>query len=191
MLQFIGSVVLLVTGAILADHAGKFGDNIADDNSYVTPRYDMYYDLINRIDVSLWYVPDMSITVLYGLTLVLHLFGVIKIAFTKLIFELGVLYIIRAIACRLTVGYSSPRSTVTYGKIKGGTNCYVSDLVISEHTMTASILFCTVFDVCNSNWLLALYGVIWFVSVSSNLFVGDHYSSDVFIGLVITYLLHY
>lgn len=191
-MHVIGPAVTIATGLTVANYAGKFGDRKVDikEGEYAIPKYDMYFDNVKYMNTELWFMPDLCLVILYGMTFLLHVVGLFNVDYVRFGYELGTLYIIRGIACRLTVGYVSPRSLAT-SDIKGGANCYITDLVISGHTMTASVLFCNVLDVCTSNWLVMLYTIVWAVSVSSNLFVGDHYSSDVFIGLVLTWLLHY
>lgn len=190
MMQFIGAVVTFVAGALIADRAGKFGDNLVRTYN-LAPIYDLYDETIGYMNEQLWYLPDFTIAILYVLTLLLWSLSILNINLTLLFYELGILYIIRGIACRLTIGYISRRGITCRGAVQGGANCYISDLVISGHTMTASVLFYSVVDVCDSNWLVIIYTIIWVLSVSSNLFVGDHYSSDVFLGLVLPWLLHY
>lgn len=190
-MQFVVPVATLTLGTGLAKHAGKFGDKIVTDDlwaprQYMVPKYDMYFDNF-KFHVNWWFVPDLTLSLLF----LMLFFQMYLVNYSKLIFELGVVYIIRAIACRLTVGYVSLRRAMTFGQIKGGGNCYYSDLVVSGHTLTACIFYFNILDIYDNNIFLIVYTLIWAISVGSNLFVGDHYSSDVFLGIIISFLLHY
>lgn len=192
------AIATMVVGVVLSNAAGRFGDAIADTYPIQIPKYDLYLDTVGYITKRLWFMPDLTLVLLGSTGLMACLFNYISIDYEQFIYELGLLYIIRAVACRLTVGYVSPRRVITRGLVSGGANCYYSDLVVSGHTMTACMMYYFMFDelrrdIRNTDniTVLSCVTMLWIVSVSSNLIVGDHYSSDVFLGLVLPYLLHY
>ncbi len=204
--MFSFSLLLFCISAWLNNHVGKFSDGLVNANvgpNYLTPIYDVYYSNVNRIFTNYHMLPDICTGILFITAVIIH--GEVSFAnfylsynlynIEQILYQTSILYLIRATACRSTIGYASKRHTLPANKSlnnMAGLNCYFSDLVISGHTITSTISFCFLFDVY-AEQLTQIISVVlmWLVSVSSNLLIGDHYTSDIFIAIVLTFLLHW
>jgi hypothetical protein len=153
-----------------------------------TPTFDIYHHLIGenlRFLFLYWWVPD--------LTLLITMFSIMFLSYEdieKFIYQLSLLHIIRNLACISTTGYISPRYVYSRCKI-GITNACCSDLYISGHSMTATLVWCFIHD---TNINIVLYLFICFIAFStvlSNLLIGDHYTADVIVGVSLAMCIHW
>jgi membrane-associated phospholipid phosphatase len=162
--------------------------DLLTSNIICTPTFDIYHHLIGgnlRFLFRYWWVPDsmLCITMLF-ITLLSYE------DIEKFIFQLSILHMVRNLACISTTGYLSPR--YIYNRCKAGImNGCCSDLYISGHSMTATLLWCFIHDANINIILYMIISCIAFLAVVSNLLVGDHYTADVIVGVSLAMGIHW
>lgn len=157
-------------------------------NIICTPTFDIYHNLIGsnlRCLFRYWWVPD-SMLLITMLFIPLLSYEDIE----KFIFQLSLLHMVRNLTCISTTGYLSPRYIYSRCKV-GIMNGCCSDLYISGHSMTATLVWCFIHDTNINIVLYSLISCIAFLAVVSNLLVGDHYTADVIVGVSLAMCIHW
>ena len=157
-------------------------------NSSLVPTFDIYHHFLGynlRSFFRFWWIPDSLLL----MTIVFVCFLQYK-EFEQFIYELCILQIIRILACVSTVGYVSPRYFYNRCHLGFTNNCF-SDLYISGHSLTATLIWCFMYDKNLSFIWYSLITLIAFLAVVSNLLVGDHYTADIRVGVSLAMAVHW
>ncbi len=181
MLHWFLYVALLVLNFI-SDKIVFILANIEDNT--VIPLYDIFYCNVsdNFLMFDKFYMPDMFVIISLFLAYPYSL----SYAFIKLHM---ILLLVRFLCVISTSGYSSIRYAYR-GDTRGMFNRAHNDLVISGHTMYKTL--CLLFILSNSGILYGLFCCIIIVAgILSNLLVGDHYTSDIILGVTLSILIYY
>ena len=150
------------------------------------PIYDIIISNIGIPLIEYYYLPDMFI----GISLLLAAPFVTYATYIQFIKEHMTILLIRSSAILSTMGHISARYNIQK-KTLGHLNAGFSDLVISGHATTMALLLCLILDL-SPTWI---YSAVSFVLISfgilSNILNGDHYTSDVILGIALVYFIHY
>jgi len=177
--------VLLVLFLQICNYSiGKANDKLAVYNSiyesdYLTPIYDVYFSHNKAFLIDHHYLPDLILFI----NMLLSCWFIED--YNLLLNSLIAFYLIRGICIFITVGYVSVRFLEKKKINQKGTNTIFTDLCISGHVGMCCILSLCVVNPVIRFLSLILSGLMIFV----NLAVGDHYSSDVFLGTVLAVLI--
>ena len=180
----------------------------------VVPTYDVWISNFGVPLVKHHYLPDLLGAGMFALFVGTMWFGAV-LDLDRFVRVHSFLLAVRLACIGTTYGYASPRlhaetkasggNSSGSGRArgrgepslssdssvrKGGFNSGSFDLVISGHTMLKVLLFLHLYDQ-SPLWYSLPAGVFAVFAVSSNLLVGDHYSSDIILAVVLTYLSHY
>lgn len=112
--------------------------------------------------------------------------------YCKFVFEHAILIVARGLSICATVGYVSFRKFETHpdtppSLIRSGGN---SDLTVSGHTMVQTLILCFIHDVAPL-WYFYGTSFIVFTGLAIIVLSGEHYTSDVILGSVLAFFVHY
>ena len=163
----------------------KISDKTVDKRGTV-PIYDIMISNIGIPLIDYYYLPDVFI----GVSIMLFLPFVTYATYIQFIKEHMTILLIRSSAILSTMGHISARYNVQKRSL-GYFNAGFSDLVISGHATTMALLLCYVLDLSNM-WQYSVISFILIVfGILSNILNGDHYTSDVVLGMALVYFVHY
>ena len=180
--------LLFLTLVSLTTSRVSYNSDILAKNLCITPIYDVWHNNISNYIIflgELWWLPDV--------TLLINMLGIMALDYNQLelfIYQLSILYTIRLFACGSTIGYVSPRYVITNNNY-GILNNYCTDLYISGHTLTATLMWCFMMDINHDLLAIITLTVVCLISIISNLIIGDHYTADVIVGIALPILLHW
>ena len=150
------------------------------------PIYDIMISNIGIPLIDYYYLPDVFI----GVSIMLFLPFVTYATYIQFIKEHMTILLIRSSAILSTMGHISARYNVQKRSL-GYFNAGFSDLVISGHATTMALLLCYVLDL-STMWQYSVISFILIVfGILSNILNGDHYTSDVVLGMALVYFVHY
>ena len=168
---FLKCIGLLVV-ALLNDRIAALNDKCS--NPFLCPTYDLYHSNFPALLLQHHYLADLNIVLL--LLQWCPTYEILHEALSAYI----VLYSIRVLCIASTSGYLSPRKIQTIHKQTLGTNRRFTDMVISGHMLSSCII-------AFSNPSTLAY-VLVCASAFINLSNGDHYTSDIILGVALPYL---
>lgn len=173
-----------------------------DNLPILQPNYDIYFSNIGWKILDYHELPNMLLII----CVIIFIVTSISISNYKLFaLEHSILLWIRILVISSTIGYRSYR-TIYYIKnnidydahknkssihLQKRLNAHYSDLAISGHALASCLLMIISIENTSNIFLQILIGSICSISILSNLVVGDHYTSDIILAIVITVLLHY
>ena len=166
-------------------NANRFSDSKSKKCTY--PSYDIFH---SNISCKLMHHPYLS-DLLLLFTALQWLTVSSQITTASFFLKTAFFYFIRAVTLRLTVGFASPRYYFgLHHNAKNGTNNHFMDLTISGH-VGLTTLYCLDLCLLGNNWHRIFAVVNLINSVMMNLLIGDHYSSDLWLGFIIPCLIYW
>jgi hypothetical protein len=161
------------------------------ENKIIIPIYDV---IITNIGVPLsnyYWLPDVFVIISFVL---MTPFITLPI-YIRFMEEHAILLVIRFVTIFSTTGYVSARHHLLKvnnysSKTPGVMNAGYADLTISGHATTMVLFLYHICDSCSMLYMLVASLIISF-GILSNILNGDHYTSDVILAIILTYLVHY
>ncbi len=153
------------------------------------PAYDIYYSHVSCWLANYHLIPNIILSITLALWCTIYTDDVMSAILNKLI----VFYGIRLVSISTTQGFVSYRYYHhKYNLDTGllwGANSSCSDLTISGHAGLAWLLVCDILQhgECYQKNIAVWLGI---AQIYTNLAVGDHYTSDLFIGWILAVLIH-
>ena len=207
----------MLIGILIANRwTADKSDGYMETRHRTVPHYDLFHSNVRRPPcINHHYLADLFICLL----IVLWAPHVTVLTYSRFLSVFVFLFTVRFACIHSTIGYVSMRKAKNYD-MGAGSNKNFTDMVISGHTITAVLIWLNILDTLHpdipeigfidhvlpsiypseiynivSDVLLHWYTIVAFLatiaSVLSNLFVGDHYTSDLIIATTLVYLAHY
>ena len=187
-------VLIYIVVTIITCYCNTLIGTIHDNRHIHTPKeqllvplYDVWYSNFGAPLINYSYLPD----ILIWINILLLIPCLVYNTFIHFINVLCFLFTIRGLCIFSTSGYVSYRKKNTDVLLVTSINNSYTDMVISGHTMTSILLFCHIYDSECSSLYVIISSIITFFSIFTILLVGDHYVSDILIGLTLSFLSHY
>lgn len=181
LLQFVAAL----SSGFFSREIATYTDNKLKYLDIITPLHDVYY---NKYVPPFMHLPILNDIVTYSV-MVIWILQTDARTFEEQLIKASFLYFIRGVAIGLTSGYSSYRhASGLYNEDERNMSRFFSDLVVSGHVGVVWLLIFEVLGRC------AFYKkIIWIfmgtMSVAVNLLVGDHYCSDIWLGIILAGLV--
>lgn len=179
LIAFLSLAVVLYVTTIISRRMDHVVRNSA---TYIRPVHDLYHSNYDTYLIRNHWIVD----VICGITWLCWASVVTWQQTINTVISLTLMYLIRLISISTTYGYVSPR--FIQGGVSDrhvGANCFISDLTISGHVSTVTIMCADMLKYGNY-WQKIIACVLNLAAIYCNLANGDHYTSDVFLGLVIS-----
>ena len=177
--------------SLLLNYKSNYFTNILSDGiDSPVPVFDIFYNIYihffsNYESVILFhhpYLPDLFLTITMILTYPYNLSD-------EFIYMHTILLLIRFLCVVATSNYCSPRYAFK-NDTRGYINNLHSDLMISGHAMYMMLSLLFIFD--NHGIIYSLFSsVLIFTGIITNLLVGDHYTSDIILGISLALLMYF
>ena len=176
--------IMYLTALIANYLSDKFMLLVVDNHNALVPVFDLFYYVISEqiLMFDKFYLPDVFI----GLSFVFAYPYSLSTAFIKMH---TIILLIRFLCVITTSGYVSVRYARFYDT-RGLFNGLHADLIISGHAMYKTL--CILFIIHNSGVIYSLLCVpVLIFGILTNLLVGDHYTSDIILGISLAILVYY
>lgn len=170
-------IPLWISSIFFSNIVGKVSDQRCV-NYYTVPVYDIWNEYFFYLP-NLWFLPDIFIGIFAGIFINSCSLDTIL----DFLLKHAILNFIRCACCFSTTGYVSIRYD-RFNSNQGMFNCYFSDMCISGHAMTMTLLYLFTYTIS----VYFMTGLL-LVSLLSILMVGDHYTSDVILGISLSLLI--
>ena len=190
IINSMGSVYINAPLAVLIgylnNYMGRHHDKYAR-RPYLKPFYDIYHSNFGIPLHRMYWLADIVIVILAILWLTVCDWQALE----EIIHMYIAMYSIRLACISCTSGYVSPRKLHTdHQQLYGTNNCF-TDMCISGHLLTTCILAFSVLDLTDNIEEQSIAITLIIMSFGINLLNGDHYTSDLILGVVLPYIAHY
>jgi hypothetical protein len=165
----------------------KYSDNISSKcSTHSIPSYDLFNYYFGAPLMKYYWLADASAMIMILLAYpYIHLIDMNRFYLVN-----GTLLLIRALAVTSTIGYISMRGRSMIKTQKTiASNCH-TDLVVSGHSIINTLIFLNILQVAPFIYTISILPTYIFCVLTA-LLIGDHYTSDIILGIALSILTHH